>query len=140
MRESDQTRGFAGIVGHADVVEHMQTAIRTGKVSHAYILAGEAGSGKRLLSSIFAMTLQCEKHGVEPCQTCPSCKKALSGNHPDIIYVMHEKIGSIGVEDIREQVVNDVEIRPYESPYKVYVIDEASKMTPQAQNAFRTVR
>ena len=135
MRESDQTRGFAGIVGHADIVDHMQTAIRTGKVSHAYILAGEAGSGKRLLSSIFAMTLQCEKHGIEPCQTCPSCKKALSGNHPDIIYVMHEKIGSIGVEDIREQVVNDVEIRPYESPYKIYVIDEASKMTPQAQNA-----
>ena len=135
MRESDQTRGFAGIVGHADIVAHMQTAIRTGKVSHAYILAGEEGSGKRLLSSIFAMTLQCEKHGVEPCQNCPSCKKSLSGNHPDIIYVTHEKIGSIGVEEIREQVVNDVAIRPYESPYKIYVIDEASKMTPQAQNA-----
>ena len=135
MRESDQTRGFAGIVGHADIVAHMQTAIRTGKVSHAYILAGEEGSGKRLLSSIFAMTLQCEKHGIEPCQNCPSCKKSLSGNHPDIIYVTHEKIGSIGVEEIREQVVNDVAIRPYESPYKIYVIDEASKMTPQAQNA-----
>ena len=135
MREPDEAKGFAGIIGHTDVVRHMQTAIRTGKVSHAYILAGESGSGKRLLSSLFAMTLQCEEHGTEPCQRCASCRKALTGNHPDILYVMHEKIGSVSVDDIRGQVVNDVAIRPYESRYKIYIVDDASKMTPQAQNA-----
>ena len=135
MREPDETKGFAGIIGHADVVGHMQNAIRSNKVSHAYILAGDKGSGKRLLSTLFAMALQCAEHRAEPCQVCPSCRKALSGNHPDILYVTHEKISSISVEDIRSQLVNDVGIRPYESPYKIYIIDEASKMTPQAQNA-----
>ena len=135
MREPDEAKGFAGIVGHEDVVAHMEQAIRTGKISHAYLLTGEAGSGKRLLASIFAMALQCPEKDVEPCRNCPSCKKALTGNHPDIVYVMHEKVGSISVDEIRDQVVNDVAIRPYESPYKIYIIDEASKMTPQAQNA-----
>lgn len=135
MREPDEAKGFAGIIGHADVVEHMQAAISTGKISHAYIIGGEKGSGKRLLATIFAMTLQCEEHGTEPCNVCTSCRKALSGNHPDIRYITHEKPNTVGIDDIREQLIEDIQIRPYESRYKIYIVDEASKMTPQAQNA-----
>ena len=135
MRESDETKGFTGIVGNSDIVAHMQNSIRTGKISHAYLLTGEKGTGKKLLATLFAMALQCKEQQVEPCQQCPSCRKALSGNHPDIIFVTHEKPNSVGVEDIREQLVEDVGIRPYESPYKIYIVDDASRMTPQAQNA-----
>ena len=78
MREPDEVKGFAGIVGRADVVAHMQNAIRADKISHAYILSGEKGAGKRLLSTIFAMTLQCEEGGSEPCGRCASCRKAIS--------------------------------------------------------------
>ena len=59
----------------------------------------------------------------------------LSGNHPDLIYVTHEKPGSIGVDDIRSQVNDTVSVRPYSSYYKIYIVDEAEKMTVQAQNA-----
>ncbi|MCR4652730.1 MAG: DNA polymerase III subunit delta' [Eubacterium sp.] len=135
MREPDEAKGFAGIIGHRDVVTHMQSAVKQGKVSHAYIIGGEKGSGKRLLATIFAMTLQCEQKGIEPCGQCASCRKALSGSQPDIIYVHHEKPNSVGIDEIREQVVGDVSIRPYESRYKVYIIDDAALMTPQAQNA-----
>ena len=135
MQTTDGTTGFAEIIGHADIIAHMQNAIRAGKISHAYLLTGEKGSGKTQLAKTFAMALQCEKHGTDPCGVCPSCKKALSGNHPDIVYVRHDKPNSVSVDDIRGQVVSDVAIRPYESPYKVYIIDDASKMTPQAQNA-----
>ena len=88
-----------------------------------------------MMASLFAMTLQCEKHGVEPCMECPSCKKAQSQNHPDIIYVKHEKPNTISIDEIREQLINDVMIKPYSSPYKIYIIDEAQKLTLQAQNA-----
>lgn len=135
MREPDEIKGFAGIVGHRDAVAHIQNAIRSDKVSHAYIISGEKGSGKRLIATLFAMTLQCREHGVEPCGQCPSCRKALTGNHPDIIYVKHEKPNSISVDEVRAQLVDDAAIRPYESPYKIYIVEEASKMTPQAQNA-----
>ena len=123
------------VLGHEEVIKHLQNAAAMDKVSHSYIFAGEKGSGKKLLAKIFAMTLQCEKHGKEPCLQCSSCKKAMNRNHPDIIYVTHEKPNSIGIEDIREQLIGDVAIKPYTGPYKIYIVDEAEKMTVQAQNA-----
>lgn len=128
-------RGFAAVVGHNDIIEHLQNAVKSGKVSHAYLFAGEPGSGKKLLATLFATLLQCEKGRANPCMKCSSCRKALSENHPDIIMVTHEKPNIISVKDIREQVVNTVDIRPYESRYKIYIINEAEKMNPQAQNA-----
>ena len=127
--------GFKEIVGHEEIIQHLQNAIRLGKVSHAYILSGEKGSGKKLLANTFAMALQCEKRDVDPCQECRSCKKAMSRNHPDIIYITHEKPNSIGIEDIRTQLIEDVMIKPYCSSYKIYIVDEAEKLTLQAQNA-----
>ena len=127
--------GFDGVVGHEEIITHLQNAIRLEKVSHAYIFSGERGTGKKLLASLFAMTLQCEEHGISPCMKCESCKKPLSKNHPDIISITHEKPNSIGIEEIREQLINDVEIRPYSGRFKIYIIDEAQKLTLQAQNA-----
>lgn len=127
--------GFSGIIGHKDVVTHLQNAMKMEKVSHAYILNGEKGSGKKTIAKIFAQALQCEGGDTNPCGTCHSCLQVKSGNHPDIIEVRHDKPNSIGVDDIREQVVEDVSVRPYSSPYKVYIIDEGEKMTAQAQNA-----
>ena len=127
--------GFKEIVGHEEIIQHLQNAIRLGKVSHAYILSGEKGSGKKLLANTFAMALQCEKKDIDPCQECRSCKKAMSRNHPDIIYITHEKPNSIGIEDIRTQLIEDVMIKPYCSSYKIYIVDEAEKLTLQAQNA-----
>ncbi|HIR97610.1 MAG TPA: DNA polymerase III subunit delta', partial [Candidatus Merdisoma faecalis] len=127
--------GFSEIIGHEQIIEHLQNAIRLNKVSHAYILDGEEGSGKMLLASAFAQTLQCEQGGTEPCGKCHSCIQAESRNQPDIIRVTHEKPGSIGVDDIRDQLCSDILIRPYSSPWKIYIVDEAEKMTVQAQNA-----
>ena len=128
-------QGFQKVVGHQEIITHLQNAISMNKVSHAYLFGGESGSGKKMMASMFAMTLQCEKHGVEPCMECPSCKKAQSQNHPDIIYVKHEKPNTISIDEIREQLINDVMIKPYSSPYKIYIIDEVHMLTTAAFNA-----
>lgn len=125
---------FRDIVGHEQVVAHLQNAIRQKKVSHAYLFSGEAGSGKRLVAEAFAKTVLCEAGGIEACGTCKSCKQAESGNHPDFRRVVREK-ATLGVKEIREQVTADVQIKPYSSAYKIYLIDEAEKMTEEAQNA-----
>lgn len=104
-------------------------------MSHAYIINGEKGSGKKLLAGIFAQTLQCQEKGTEPCMHCQSCLQAQSMNQPDIIRVTHEKPNTISVEDIRGQLNGDIQIKPYSSPYKIYIVDEAEKLSPQAQNA-----
>ncbi len=127
--------GFEDIIGHEQIIEHLQNAIELDKVSHAYIINGEKGTGKILIADAFAMTLQCEKQGRVPCLKCRSCKQTLSGNQPDIIHVSHEKPNTISVEEIRSQLNNDIEVKPYSSPRKIYIIDEADKLTIQAQNA-----
>ena len=127
--------GFKDIIGQQQIKEHLHNALSTGKVSHAYILNGEKASGKEFIARIFAQTLQCESGEAEPCGECRSCKQSQTNNQPDIIRVTHEKPGTISVDDIRTQVNNDIAIKPYSSKYKVYIINEAEKMTVQAQNA-----
>lgn len=123
------------IVGHTDIIEYIKNAVSQNKVSHAYILNGEKGSGKKMLAKLFANTLECEAGGPEPCGTCHACKQAASGNHPDIIFVTHEKPNTISVDDIRKQVNEDIQIKPYSGKYKIYIIADAELMTVQAQNA-----
>ena len=127
--------GFKDVVGHRDIIQYIQNAVEQDKVSHAYILNGAKGAGKKMLAKLFAMTLQCENSQSDPCGECRSCKQADSGNQPDIITIQHEKPGSISVDDIREQLNGDIMIKPYSSRYKIYIIPEADLLTVQAQNA-----
>lgn len=127
--------GFGDIIGHEQIITHLRSAIALDMVSHAYILNGPEYSGKMMLAEAFAMALQCECEGERPCLECRSCRQAMDHNQPDIIYVSHEKPNTIGVDDIRTQINNDIVIKPYSSRYKVYIVDEAEKMNQQAQNA-----
>ncbi len=132
---------FQDIIGQEQIKEHLHTALMRNQISHAYVICGERSSGKEYIARLFAMALQCEKRNGAgedapiPCNECRSCRQALTDNQPDIIRVQHEKPNTIGVEDIRTQINQDIVIKPYSSPYKVYIINEGEKMTPQAQNA-----
>lgn len=126
---------FAEIIGHEQIIQHLQNAIEMDKISHAYIFNGPDQSGKKMLAEAFAMALQCQQGGTEPCMGCRSCKQAVNHNQPDIIYVTHEKPNTLSVAEIREQLVNDIDVKPYSSKYKIYIVDEAEKMNQQAQNA-----
>lgn len=128
--------GFKSIVGHKEIIDYIQSAVQQNKVSHAYILNGERGSGKKLLANLFALTLECQdENTVEPCYECHACRQILSGNCPDVIRVTHEKPNSISVDDIRQQINNDIMVKPYANPYKIYIVPNADLMTVQAQNA-----
>ena len=127
---------FKDIIGQESIKKHLQTAIKTGNLSHAYIINGEYGSGRQTIASALAETIQCQSKtdDTDACGVCTSCKQAESHNHPDIKYMTHDKT-SISVNDIREQLNNDISIKPYSSEYKIYIIPDANKMTEQAQNA-----
>ena len=110
-----------------------------GKLSHAYIIEGSKLSGRDEFVQNIAAALLCEKavemRELVPCGKCPSCIKAATKNHPDIIHVMHAKPTVLSVNEIREQVVSDISIKPYYGPYKIYVIYDAQLMNENAQNA-----
>lgn len=88
-----------------------------------------------MVAELFARALQCESDTQKPCNRCRSCRQAIGRNHPDIVYVSHEKPNVISVDNIREQINGDIAIKPYSGPYKIYIMDEAEKMNQQAQNA-----
>lgn len=124
------------ILGNEILKEHFRTAVKQNKVSHAYIIEGEKGSGKKMIAAAFAKILQCEnRQAPTACGTCASCIQVEHKNHPDVIWVSHEKPSVISVKEIREQVVNTIDIMPYKGPYKIYIVDEAEKMNLAAQNA-----
>lgn len=128
------------ILGNEVLKDHFLTAVQQEKVSHAYILEGEKGSGKKTLAQAFATLLQCEdqnqvKETGDFCGRCSSCIMMEHKDHPDVIWVTHEKPNVISVKEVREQIVNTIDIMPYKGPYKIYIIDEAEKMNPAAQNA-----
>lgn len=126
---------FKDVIGHKNIIGYIKNAVTEDKVSHAYILNGARGSGKKMLAALFAETLLCEAGGAEPCNKCHSCRQVDSGNHPDLISVTPTSLESIGVDVIRTKVNSDILIKPYQGPYKIYIIDHADLMTEEAQNA-----
>ena len=123
-------RGLDALVGNAQVKHRLQTGRG---LSHAYILAGPSGTGKRTLGGVLSSALVCSGRGEPPCGHCPDCRKAGAGVHPDVI-----RIGldgkDISVSQIRE-LRADAYVRPNEAARKVYVLENAQTMNGSAQNA-----
>ena len=126
---------FDDIIGHEEIIQHFKMSIEKGMLSHAYILNGEKGTGKKLVTRAIAKTLQCEEGKADACNVCHSCVQADSGNQPDIIWVKHEKPNVLSVEEVRTQVNQDIGVKPYSSRYKIYIIPDAHLLNSQAQNA-----
>jgi len=102
-------------------------------VNRAYLYIGENIPAVTGAAKDFAKTLNCFVEGVSYCGTCLSCTAFDSGNHPDTFYVESTK-KSIGANDIREQLITPMAVKPYSHRYKVFIVERAQDLTPQAQN------
>ena len=110
------------------------SAQETGRgLSHAYLISGPAGSGKRTLARLIAAAMVCSGAGERPCMSCPGCRKVMSGIHPDVITVGSDG-KDISVAQARA-VRSDAYIRPNEAERKVYIFENAQTMNASAQNA-----
>jgi len=127
--------GFSYVLGQEHIVRQMRRAISAGHVSHAYILEGGRGVGKKTLARAFAKALQCEILQDDACGQWLSCRVFESGNHPDIHYASGTNASSIGVDDVREQIVRPMGVKPFRYRYKIFIVDNAETLTVKAQNA-----
>ena len=125
---------FTGFLGNSQLKQRLSASFAAGKSSHCYLLCGPVGSGKHTLARILSAALQCPEKN-PPCMICRDCRKALAGNHPDIIVIDDPEKKSVSVELIR-QLQADAYIRPNEASKKVYIIPRAMELTDAAQNAF----
>lgn len=123
---------FDGVLGQPRVREFFRATIASGRVSHAYLLTGPAGSNKTSAAYAFAQAILCEKNG---CGECDDCVRALRRRHPDVHYYAPEGAQGYLVEQIRE-IVSDVSLAPIRAKRKVYILDRVDLLGTQAANAF----
>ena len=126
---------FEEIRGNTPLVEQLRRSAASGRSSHAYLFLGGAGAGKRLIANTFAKALQCEGEK-RPCDSCKSCPAFNHGNHPDVIYFQPLKSGkTYTIEDVREQLLETVDLKPFQYEKKIYIIEKADTLNIQSQNA-----
>ncbi|MDD3705451.1 MAG: DNA polymerase III subunit delta' [Clostridiaceae bacterium] len=127
--------GFDEIIGQRIIVESLRNAVKNNMISNGYVFSGPKGCGKTLMAFIFAMALNCSGEADNrPCGNCSSCIRTSKSNHPNVKLVMPTG-HSIKIKQIRE-IINDSSKKPFESGYKIIIIDNADKMTNDAQDAF----
>ncbi|MDR1466847.1 MAG: AAA family ATPase [Oscillospiraceae bacterium] len=122
-------------VGNSTIKSQLARIFDLKNFPNSIMIEGESGLGKSTLSKIIATAAVCSSLKNSPCCKCKNCKKSLCDSHPDIIYLEKSGISqSFGVNEIRK-VKKESCILPNEASFKIYIFEEADKMTRQAQNA-----
>lgn len=128
---------FDALLGNEQLKSGLTRSLAAGHASHFYLISGPQGSGKHTLARLLSAALVCRGENA-PCMSCPACRKALSGAHPDVITVDDPEKKTVSVSLVR-QAKADIYVRPNEAPRKVYIFPRAQDMGLEGQNALLKV-
>ena len=123
---------FDEIIGNEQIKKELERAILENKVSHSYMFVGIEGIGKQMMAKEFARIVLCTNEQEKGCHQCKSCIEFMSHNHPDFLYLEPDG-NSIKIEQIR-YLQRKIQEKPIISDRKVYIINDADKMTTESQN------
>lgn len=128
------------VIGHEWALDLLAHAIRSNRLSHAYLFTGPAQVGKTTVARAFAQALVCERsedNGGAPCvaaeNACRTCQRVAQGRYPDVQFVVAEK-NTIQIEQVRV-LRSDAAIAPLEGRRKVFIISEIERASLPAANA-----
>lgn len=125
---------LSGVPGQPRTKRFLRQIIRTGRLPHALLFSGLAGTGKTTLAREFGKTLNCATpRDFDCCDSCPSCRKADEGNHPDLLHIVSEG-AYIKLHQVRT-LQDRCRFRPFEGRYRVILIEDAQYLRDEAANA-----
>ena len=125
------------IYGHDWAVDYLRKGMVNNRVRHAYLITGIPSIGKTTLAQSFAMALNCthEDMAMRPCGECRSCKKSLTGNHPDLLFSINDpNTGALKIDEIR-RVTGLIALKPYETRYRIAIFENFHRANGTAQDA-----
>jgi len=123
---------FETVVGQRHIIQTLQNALKTNKMSHAYLFCGPRGTGKTTVAKLVAKSVNCLSPEKAPCNECEHCRTIQNGTHPDVIEI--DAASNNGVDEIRD-LIEKVKYAPIQAKYKVYIIDEVHMLSQGAFNA-----
>ncbi|MGO2111406.1 MAG: DNA polymerase III subunit gamma and tau, partial [Pseudoclavibacter sp.] len=130
---------FADMIGQAQVTEPLRTALRTGRVNHAYLFSGPRGCGKTTSARVLARCMNCAQGPTDtPCGECDSCRELATGGGGSLDVIEIDAASHGGVDDARDLRERAV-LAPSRDRYKVFIIDEAHMVTSAGFNALLKV-
>ncbi len=124
---------FSDCLGHDKPISIINSYIEKNCFSGAYIFSGPEGIGKKMVAKIIAQALNCTADRDKPCGSCPSCLKTEKSQHPDL-HIIENGESQIKIEDIRA-IQRQANFRPYEGAMKIFIIDNAHRLNPEAANS-----
>lgn len=126
---------FGDIIGQEAAIKILREQLAVERINHAYLFTGKDGVGKKSLARQFARALMCSEKELDSCDNCVDCRRIDHFNHPDVrIIEIEAGSNQIKIDQIRE-LQKEIAYKPYEGGWKVYIIDQADRMTSQAANS-----
>jgi DNA polymerase III subunit delta' len=118
------------------VLRFLRNMLASDRVPNGLLMWGPGGVGKRLAALELAKAVNCEGGEADACDTCLPCRKVAHGNHPDLRVVAPAKNTRLIDKDAVSEITEMASLRPYEGRWRVFVLQDADRMTPRAQNYF----
>ena len=125
---------FDDVIGQRGVTQTLRNAIGAGRIAQSFVFSGPRGVGKTTTARILARALNCETGPTaDPCGVCDACIEIAQGRNMDVLEI--DAATNTQIDKVRDVIITGLGIAPVRDRYKIFIIDEVHRLSPQSFDA-----